>query len=80
MTFTVGPTTTDSANETLPLVGSDSNETPAAEIVLSKDMEPTTYTVDLGKCDRLVFYLRNSEEMNEWTSCKYGFYNITLSK
>ena len=65
-------------DETVLLVGADDNDKAAAEITLTPDMKPTEYTVDLGHCDRLIFFLRCNED--EAGSCPYGIYNITLNK
>lgn len=80
VTFTVAPVDDGKgyADETVLLVGADDNDAPAAEITLTKDMEPTEYTVDLGHCERLIFYLRCNEDEN--SSYPYGIYNITLNK
>jgi len=49
------------------------------EITLSKDMKPTTYTVELGEdCDRLMFWLNCSPEDDG--SHSYAIYDITLHK
>jgi hypothetical protein len=48
------------------------------EITLSKNMEPTTFTVDIGECDRLMFWLNCGPEDNG--SHTYAIYDITLNK
>lgn len=49
------------------------------EITLSKDMEPTTYTVELGEdCDRLMFWLNCGPEDDG--SHVYAIYDIKLNK
>jgi hypothetical protein len=49
------------------------------ETTLSKDMEPTTYTVELGEgCERLLFFLECT--LNDDTSHTYAIYDITLNK
>lgn len=81
VTFTVAPVDDGGESyddETVLLVGADDNDKAAAEITLTPDMKPTEYTVDLGHCDRLIFFLRCNED--EAGSCPYGIYNITLNK
>ncbi|MBE6978449.1 MAG: hypothetical protein E7438_07475 [Ruminococcaceae bacterium] len=48
------------------------------EITVSKDMEPTTFTVEIGECDRLMFWLNCAPENNG--SHTYVIYDITLNK
>ena len=48
------------------------------EITVSKDMEPTTFTVEIGECDRLLFWLNCAPENNG--SHSYVIYDITLNK
>lgn len=49
------------------------------KIILSKDMEPTTYTVELGDdCARLLFFLECTLEDD--ASHTYAIYDITLNK
>jgi len=49
------------------------------EITVSKDMEPTTFTVPLGEdCERLMFWLNCGPENNG--SHTYAIYDITLNK
>ena len=49
------------------------------EITVSKNMEPTTYTVELGEdCERLMFWLNCSEEDDG--SHTYAIYDIKLNK
>ena len=58
-------------------IGAD--EESIAEFTLSKDMIPTTYTVDLGEnCDRLLFFLECTLEDD--ASHTYAIYDITLNK
>lgn len=64
-------------DETTLKIGAD-NEC-VEEIILSKDMEPTTYTVELGEaCERLLFFLECTEEDD--ASHIYAIYDITLNK
>jgi len=82
VTFTVGMQhdRTDEAfidDETTLMIGAD--DECVKEITLSKDMEPTTYTVELGEdCDRLMFWLNCAPENNG--SHTYAIYDITLNK
>ena len=48
------------------------------ETNLYKGMEPTTFTVEFGECDRLMFWLNCSLEDNG--SHTYAIYDITLNK
>lgn len=41
-------------------------------------MEPTTFTVEIGECDRLMFWLNCAPENNG--SHTYVIYDITLNK
>ena len=64
-------------DETTLMIGAD--DECVKEITLSKDMEPTTYTVELGEdCDRLIFWLNCAPENNG--SHSYAIYDITLNK
>ena len=62
--------------QTTLIVGADQRA--VQEITVSWDMEPTTYTVDLGECERLVFFLKCGLE--DYNSHEYAIYDITLSK
>ena len=48
------------------------------ETELYKGMEPTTFTVEFGECDRLMFWLDCGPEDNG--SHTYAIYDITLNK
>lgn len=48
------------------------------EITLSKNMEPTTYTVEIGQCERLMFWLNCGPE--DAGSHTYAIYDIKLNK
>jgi len=48
------------------------------EITLSRNMEPTTFTVEIGECDRLMFWLNCGEE--DMGSHTYAIYDIKLNK
>ena len=64
-------------DETILKIGAD--DKCVEEITLSKDMEPTTYTVDLGEdCERLLFFLECTLEDD--ASHTYAIYDITLNK
>ena len=64
-------------DETTLMIGAD--DKCVKEITLSKNMEPTTYTVELGEdCERLMFWLNCGPEDNG--SHTYAIYNITLNK
>ncbi len=64
-------------DETTLMIGAD-NEC-VWETKLHKDMEPTTFTVELGEnCDRLMFWLNCSLE--DGNSHTYAIYDITLNK
>lgn len=64
-------------DETTLMIGAD--DECVKEIKLSKDMEPTTYTVELGEnCERLMFWLNCAPEDDG--SHVYAFYDITLNK
>ena len=64
-------------DETTLVIGAD--DKCMKEITLSKDMKPTTYTVELGEdCERLLFWLDCSLEDNG--SHVYAIYDITLNK
>ena len=59
------------------LIGADGAR--AAEITLSEDMKPTTYTVELGEsCERLLFWL--DCPIGESGSHVYAIYDIVLNK
>ncbi len=59
------------------MIGSD--DECVKEITLSKNMEPTTFTVPLGEdCERLMFWLNCGPEDNG--SHTYAIYDITLNK
>lgn len=77
--FTVGRvdgSTAGVAEETTLLIGADHEI--VEEITLRRDMEPTTYEVDIENCDQLLFWLNCSPE--DSSSYKYAFYDITVSK
>lgn len=63
-------------DETVLMVGAD--DTCVKEITLSRNMEPTTYTVEIGECDRLMFWLNCGPEDNG--SHTYAIYDIKLNK
>ena len=64
-------------DETILKIGAD--DECVKEITLSKDMEPTTYTVELGEdCERLLFFLECTLEDD--ASHTYAIYDITLNK
>jgi len=78
VTFTVAmQKDTGYEDETILKIGAD--DECVKEITLSKDMEPTTYTVELGEdCGRLLFFLECTLEDD--TSHTYAIYDITLNK
>ncbi len=64
-------------DETTLMIGAD--DECVWETTLYKDMEPTTYTVELGEdCERLMFWLNCSLEDDG--SHVYAIYDITLNK
>ena len=64
-------------DETVLKIGAD--DKCVKEITLSKNMKPTTYTVELGDdCGRLLFWLNCGLEDD--TSHTYAIYDITLNK
>ena len=64
-------------DETVLKIGAD--DECVKEITLSKDMKPTTYTVELGEdCGRLLFFLECTVEDD--ASHTYAIYDITLNK
>ena len=78
VTFTVAmQKETGYEDETILKIGAD--DKCVKEITLSKDMKPTTYTVELGEdCERLLFFLECTIEDD--TSHTYAIYDITLNK
>ncbi len=80
VTFTVAMQQDNSSiivqDESTLMIGAD--DECVKEITLYKDMEPTTYTVEIGECDRLMFWLNCSEEDDG--SHTYAIYDITLNK
>lgn len=78
VTFTVAmQKDTGYEDETILKIGAD--DECVKEITLSKDMKPTTYTVELGEdCGRLLFFLECTVEDD--TSHTYAIYDITLNK
>ncbi|MBE6637358.1 MAG: hypothetical protein E7618_06090, partial [Ruminococcaceae bacterium] len=80
VTFTVAMQKDNSSmivqDESTLMVGAD--DKCVKEITLSKNMEPTTLTVEIGECDRLMFWLNCGPEDNG--SHTYAIYNITLNK
>ena len=58
------------------MIGSD--DRCVKEITLSKDMDPATFTVEVGEGDRLMFWLNCGPEDNG--SHTYAIYDITLNK
>ena len=80
VTFTVAmqkKSGTIAEDETTLMIGAD-NEC-VWETTLHKDMEPTTYTVELGEnCDRLMFWLDCPIDAGD--SHTYAIYDITLNK
>ncbi len=53
-----------------------SNQELLETIVLSSDMQPTTYTVDLKKVEQLVFFLECGEDSSPY----YAIYDIVVEK
>ena len=78
VTFTVAmQKDTGYEDETILKIGAD--DECVKEITLSKDMEPTTYTVELGEdCGRLLFFLECTVEDD--ASHTYAIYDIKLNK
>lgn len=80
VTFTVAMQQDNSSiivqDESTLMIGAD--DECVKEITLYKDMEPTTYTVEIGECDRLMFWLNCSLEDD--ASHTYAIYDITLNK
>ena len=81
VTFTVAMQQDNSSmivqDETTLMIGAD--DECMKEITLSKNMEPTTFTVPLGEdCERLIFWLNCGAEDNG--SHTYAIYDITLNK
>ena len=63
-------------DETKLMIGADDES--VWETTLYKDMPPTEFTVEIGECDRLMFWLNCGEE--DMGSHTYAIYNITLNK
>lgn len=63
-------------DEALLMIGADDES--VWETTLYKDMPPTEFTVEIGECDRLMFWLNCGEE--DMGSHTYAIYNITLNK
>lgn len=82
VTFTVAMQASYSADPTVRgktslMIGADG--VCAAEIVLTENMKPATYTVELGSdCDRLLFWLDCSQK--DGGSHVYAIYDIVLNK
>ena len=80
VTFTVAMQKDNSSiivqDESKLIIGSDDNS--VEEIILTKDMDPTTYTVEIGECERLMFWLNCGQE--DKGSHTYAIYDIKLSK
>ena len=80
VTFTVAMQKDNSSmitqDETPLMIGADKEC--VWETTLYKGMEPTTFTVEFGECDRLMFWLNCGEE--DMGSHTYAIYNITLNK
>ena len=80
VTFTVAMQKDNSSiivqDESTLMIGADDDC--VKEITLSKNMEPTTYTVEIGECDRLMFWLNCGAEDNG--SHTYAIYDIKLNK
>lgn len=57
-------------------IGADDRK--VGEFTLYKDMEPQTFTVTTGECERLIFWLNCSEDDD--SSYTYAIYDITLDK
>lgn len=79
LTFTVASLSpavsgsSDRAREKL-LIGCDGDV--VQEIELADDMSPTTFTIPIGKCSQLMFWL----ECGKATSGKYAFYDMSVRK
>ena len=80
VTFTVAMQKDNSSmitqDETKLMIGAD--DECVWETTLYKGMEPTTFTVEFGECDRLMFWLNCGPEDNG--SHTYAIYDITLNK
>jgi len=81
VTFTVAMQKDNSSiivqDESKLIIGADDES--VWETTLYKDMEPTTFTVELGEdCERLMFWLNCGAEDNG--SHTYAIYDITLSR
>ena len=81
VTFTVAMQKDNSSiivqDETTLMIGADDDC--VKKITVSKNMTPTTYTVELGEdCDRLMFWLNCGPEDDG--SHTYAIYDITLNK
>ena len=63
-------------DETKLMIGADDES--VWETTLYKDMPPTEFTVEIGECDRLMFWLNCGEE--DMGSHTYAIYDITLNK
>ena len=63
-------------DETKLMIGADDES--VWETTLYKDMPPTEFTVEIGECDRLMFWLNCGEE--DMGSHTYAIYNIKLNK
>ena len=63
-------------DETTLIIGADEED--VWETTLYKGMEPTEFTVEIGDCDRLMFWLNCGPEDNG--SHTYVIYDITLNK
>ena len=63
-------------DETMLIIGADEED--VWETTLYKGMEPTEFTVEIGDCDRLMFWLNCGPEDNG--SHTYVIYDITLNK
>ena len=78
LTFTVACKKTvdvlEHSSEDQLIIGCD--DTAAQIIRVSENMEPTTYTVDLQNCKRLMFWLQCGDN----SSAHYAIYNMTLEK
>ena len=63
-------------DEALLMIGADDES--VWETTLYKDMPPTEFTVEIGECDRLMFWLNCGEE--DMGSHTYAIYDIKLNK
>ena len=63
-------------DETKLMIGADDES--VWETTLYKDMPPTEFTVEIGECDRLMFWLNCGEE--DMGSHTYAIYDIKLNK